>query len=36
MPSSEEECLVMLVEPRGTINTGDNVGDLTADNDIWV
>ncbi|MBU04102.1 MAG: cupin [Euryarchaeota archaeon] len=36
MPSSEEECLVMLVEPRGTINTGDNVGDLTADNDIWL
>ncbi len=35
-PYAEEECKVMLVEPRGVVNTGDAEGDLTADNDVWV
>ena len=35
-PAAERECRIMLVEPRGTVNTGDSGGELTADNDIWV
>ena len=35
-PYAEEECKVMLVEPRGVVNTGDAEGDLTASNDVWV
>lgn len=27
---------VMLVEPKGVVNTGDSGGYLTAENDIWV
>lgn len=27
---------VMLVEPRGVVNTGNTGGQLTASNDIWV
>ena len=35
-PWAEKECHVLLVEPAGTVNTGDAGGDLTADNDSWV
>ena len=35
-PYAEEECKVMLVEPRGVVNTGDAEGDLTAPNDDWI
>ena len=35
-PYAEEECRVMLVEPRGVVNTGDAEGDLTAPNDDWI
>jgi len=35
-PHAEEECKVMLVEPRGVVNTGEAEGDLTASNDVWV
>ena len=35
-PYAEAECKVMLVEPRGVINTGDAEGDLTAPNDDWI
>ena len=37
-PFADEECKVMLVEPRGILNTGDTKGDLTAPNDqmnLW-
>lgn len=27
---------VLLVEPRGVVNTGDARGDLTARNDVWI
>ncbi len=29
-PKADEECHVLLVEPRGTVNTGDAGGPLTA------
>ena len=35
-PRAENECKVMLVEPRGVVNTGNTEGDLTASNDIWI
>jgi mannose-6-phosphate isomerase-like protein (cupin superfamily) len=35
-PYAKEECKVMLVEPRGVVNTGDAEGDLTASNDVWI
>ena len=35
-PYAEQECKVMLVEPRGVINTGDVRGELTAQNDAWI
>ncbi len=35
-PVAREECKIMLVEPRGVVNTGDTGGELTAENDQWV
>jgi len=35
-PVAEHECKVLLVEPAGTINTGDAGGALTAANDVWI
>ena len=35
-PVAEEECQIMLVEPVGTVNTGDVVDKKTAPNNIWI
>jgi len=35
-PFAERECQVMLVEPAGTVNTGEAGGDLTAADDVWI
>ena len=35
-PRASEECLVMLIEPGGTVNTGDAGGELTQDTEIWI
>ncbi len=35
-PVAVNECRLMLVEPRGVVNTGQATGELTADNDVWV
>src|SRR5215216_855304 len=35
-PVANEECHIMLVEPVGTVNTGDVVDEKTASNDIWI
>ena len=35
-PFADEECKVLLVEPKGVVNTGDAGGELTADNDVWI
>ena len=35
-PVAEYECQIMLVEPKGTVNTGDTQSDLTAQNDVWI
>lgn len=35
-PVAEKECRIILVEPRGVVNTGEAGGNLTADNDVWI
>ena len=35
-PFAEEEAKVMLIEPKGVINTGDEFNKFTADNDQWI
>jgi len=35
-PFARNECRIMLVEPAGTINTGDAGGDLTAEDNVWI
>ena len=35
-PRADQECKVMLFEPRGVLNTGDTRGRLTADQDVWI
>ena len=35
-PFAEKECKIMLVEPAGTINTGDAGGDMTVEDDVWI
>lgn len=35
-PIAESECKIMLVEPAGTVNTGDVGGNMTAQNDVWI
>ena len=35
-PFASEECKVLVVEPRGVVNTGDAGGSLTAENDVWI
>lgn len=35
-PVAREECHILLIEPAGTINTGDIVDEKTAAADIWI
>ncbi|TMP26474.1 cupin [Pseudoalteromonas rubra] len=35
-PYAEQECQVLIIEPKGVINTGDADSSLTADNDVWI
>jgi mannose-6-phosphate isomerase-like protein (cupin superfamily) len=35
-PYAEEECWIILIEPAGTINTGEEGGEMTAEGDIWI
>jgi mannose-6-phosphate isomerase-like protein (cupin superfamily) len=35
-PEASSECKIMLVEPRGVVNTGEAGGTYTAQNDVWV
>ena len=35
-PSALDECRLLLVEPRGVVNTGDAGGALTAPGDVWI
>ena|SRR6266545_4155794 len=35
-PVARSECHILLIEPAGTVNTGDVVSDRTAANDVWI
>jgi mannose-6-phosphate isomerase-like protein (cupin superfamily) len=35
-PAAKEECHLLLVEPAGTVNTGETVNERTAANDVWI
>ncbi|MBL8892434.1 MAG: cupin domain-containing protein [Planctomycetaceae bacterium] len=35
-PSADQECHLLVIEPRGVVNTGEVGGDLTAPNDVWL
>jgi len=35
-PFAERECKIMLVEPAGTVNTGDAGGGMTVEESTWI
>ena len=35
-PCAEDECKILVVERKGVINTGDEGGELTIYEDMWV
>ena len=35
-PVADEECQILLIEPAGTLNTGDAGGELTAREEPWI
>ena len=35
-PYAEKEVKMLLIEPRGTVNTGAEGGERTAQNDVWI
>ena len=35
-PCAENECKILVIEPRGVINTGDVGGELTINEDQWI
>ncbi len=35
-PYAAEEVRMLLVEPRGVLNTGHEDGERTAENDVWI
>jgi mannose-6-phosphate isomerase-like protein (cupin superfamily) len=35
-PYAEREVKLLLIEPRGVVNTGHEGGDRTAQNDVWI
>ena len=35
-PYAQNEVKLLLIEPRGTLNTGHQGGERTAENDVWI
>ena len=35
-PVASDECKIMLIEPRGVVNTGAADSELQAKNDVWI
>ena len=35
-PYAEQEVKLLLIEPRGVLNTGHEGGERTAENDVWI
>jgi mannose-6-phosphate isomerase-like protein (cupin superfamily) len=35
-PAAESECQILMVEPAGTLNTGDAGGEMTKEDNSWI
>ncbi len=35
-PFAAAHCKIMLIEPAGTVNTGEHTNERTAPNDVWI
>jgi len=35
-PAADQECQILMVEPAGTLNTGDAGGDRTVEETAWI
>ncbi len=35
-PCADKECKILVIEPRGVINTGDEINELTINEEEWV
>ena len=35
-PCAADECKILVIEPRGVINTGNAGGELTINEDMWI
>jgi mannose-6-phosphate isomerase-like protein (cupin superfamily) len=35
-PVAEQECHILLIEPAGTLNTGDTGGEMTVVDEVWI
>ena len=35
-PCAKKECKILVIEPKGVINTGDIKGDLTINEEMWI
>ncbi|MFT6417916.1 MAG: mannose-6-phosphate isomerase-like protein (cupin superfamily) [Cognaticolwellia sp.] len=35
-PVANKECKIMIIEPKGVVNTGDETTNLTAQNNLWI
>jgi mannose-6-phosphate isomerase-like protein (cupin superfamily) len=35
-PYAEDEVRILLIEPRGVLNTGQEGGERTAENEVWI
>lgn len=35
-PFAEKECSILIIEPKGVVNTGETGGSLKAENDVWI
>ena len=35
-PYADEECHILLIEPIGTVNTGEAGGELTTEDNVWI
>ncbi len=35
-PHAPKEVKLLLIEPRGVLNTGDETNERTAENDVWI
>jgi mannose-6-phosphate isomerase-like protein (cupin superfamily) len=35
-PFAQDPCDILLIEPKGTMNTGDTGGERTAPQDVWI